>query len=108
MKFNPIRKLRLTFGIKSSLFVIAGIAILALVYWSCNITNPLNNIAVIFNSLSIDTHASVNFVDAATGIPIGSSSQPVSVTLKFSGPDAAKIVDASDKAITSASTTSVL
>jgi hypothetical protein len=105
MKFNLNKKWKPASGMKTGFVAILGSLILALIFWSCDVTNPMKDIAVIFNSLSINTTASVSIVDAATGMPIGSSSLPKSVTLTFSGPDAAKIVNASDQAITSLSTT---
>ena len=62
-----------------------------------------NKFAVIFNTLSISTNISVNLVDAATGISIGSTSQSVTVNLTFTGPGASKIVSSLDEPITSLS-----
>ena len=79
------------------------IALLAIVYSSCNITDPTKNLAVIFNTLAISTNASINIVDAATGVSIGSTTQSVLVNVTFTGPDAGKIVSSLDEPITSLS-----
>ncbi len=76
-------------------------AVFVTVYTSCNITNPIDNIALVFNTLSINTTASVNFVDAATGESIASA-----VNVSFTGPGANQIVTTLDEPITSASTQS--
>ncbi len=76
----------------------------AVYYISCNITNPQDNIDVIFNTLSIATNASVNFVDAATGAPIGSSSQRMPVNLTITGSNSDKIVTSLNEPQTSFST----
>jgi hypothetical protein len=96
MIFKWIKKTRYILGIIS-------VTALAIVYTSCNITDPTKNIAVIFNTLSINTNISVNLVDAATGVSIGSTSQAVTVNLAFSGPGAAHIVSSLDEPITSLS-----
>jgi len=83
---------------------IFAVALIAIVYSSCDITNPTQNIAVIFNTLSIKTNASVNFVDAATGVQIGTSSQSVLVNVNFTGPGASQIVSSLDVPETSTST----
>ncbi len=96
---NLLRKHKLIVGaVLAAMFVT--------VYTSCNITNPINNIALVFNTLSLSTTASVNFVDAATGQSIGSSSQQIKVNLSFTGPSANEIVTTLDEPITSASTQS--
>lgn len=91
---GSVRKLRLVWG---TVVVIA----FALVYTHCNITDPVKNIALVFNTLSIGTTASVNFVDAATGQSIGAT-----VNLRFTGPNANQIVTTLDEPITSISTQS--
>ncbi len=73
----------------------------ALVYTHCNITDPVKNIALVFNTLSIGSTASVNFVDAATGQSIGAT-----VNLRFAGTNANQIVTTLDEPITSISTQS--
>lgn len=97
MIFERFKKYKYIFGI----LIIASFAI---VYSSCDITNPTKNLAVIFNTLSISTNASVTFVDAATGIQIGSSSNSVLVNVNFTGPGASQIVSSLDEPITSIST----
>ncbi len=93
------RKYRLILG---AVFV----AVFVTFYTSCSITDPIKNIALVFNTLSISTTASVNFVDAATGQPIGSPSQHTSVNLSFTGPNANEIVTTLDVPMTSTSTQS--
>jgi hypothetical protein len=83
---------------------ILAVAFFAVIYSSCDITNPTTNLAVIFNTLSISTNASVSFVDAATGVPIGSSSNSVLVNVNFTGPGASQIVSSLDESISSIST----
>jgi hypothetical protein len=85
------------------LVAIIAVTLLAIVYTSCNITNPTTNLAVIFNTLAINTNISVNLVDAATGTSIGTTSQSVTVNLTFSGPGASSIVSSLDEPITSLS-----
>ena len=91
------RGLRLQWGV-------IVIAMFALVYTRCSITDPVKNIALVFNTLSISTTASVNFADAATGEQIGSASQQAAVKLTFTGPDADKIVTTLDEPMSTAST----
>ncbi len=70
---------------------------------NCDITNPAKGLAVIFNTLSLATTASVTFVYAATGQQIGSSS-PQTVNIMFTGPDKAKIVTLRAEPLTTTST----
>lgn len=92
MKTGLIRRLKFLWGI-------IMVMMFALVYTRCNITDPVKNIALVFNTLSIGTTASVNFVDAATGQSIQSP-----VKLSFTGPNANQIVTTLDEPITSTST----
>lgn len=84
----------------------AGIVLViffTIIYTSCDITNPTKSIAVIFNTLSISTTASVNFVDAATNLQIGSASQK-DINVTFSGRDKDKIVSLRAEPVSSVST----
>lgn len=79
------------------------VALFAVIYTSCDITNPTQNIAVIFNTLSLNTTASVNFIDAATNQQIGANTPQV-VNISFTGPDTNEIVTLREEPISSTST----
>ncbi len=94
---------------KKNKYLLAGlfIAFVSLIYTSCDITNPTKGLAVIFNTLSVQTSASVNFVDAATSQQIGLSTQR-NVYVTITGPDKDKVVNQQDQSLTSATTSTGL
>ena len=99
----------LSLFLKKTKYFIAGllIVIVSFIYSSCDITNPTKNLAVIFNTLSVQTSASVNFVDAATRQQLGLSSQR-NVYVTISGPDKDKVVNQQDQSLSSATTSTGL
>lgn len=90
---------------KKSILILSVLVIAALVFsiTSCNITDPKQNLAVIFNTISLQTSASVTFVDAANDQQIGSASKKV-VNVTFSGKDKSDIVTMRAEPLTSTST----
>ncbi len=96
MKMNLSKKIKY-------ISAIIIIAVFSIIYTSCDITNPTKNIAVIFNTLSLNTTASVNFIDAATNQQIGGNTQQV-VNVSFTGPDTDKIVSLREEPLSTTST----
>ncbi|MCL5028424.1 MAG: hypothetical protein M1480_05315 [Bacteroidetes bacterium] len=96
MKMNFSKKIKFV----SAIVIVAFFAV---IYTSCDITNPTKNIAVIFNTLSLNTTASVNFIDAATNQQIGANTQQA-INISFTGPDTDKIVTLREESLSTTST----
>lgn len=96
--------MKFIFRHKTILFLtVMFISFLGILFTSCDITNPTKNIAVIFNTLSVSTTASVNFIDAATRQQIGQTSQKT-VTISIAGPDRDKVINLREEAVTTLTT----
>ena len=88
---------------KNLLVMLMFIPLLGILLSNCDITNPTKNIAVVFNTLSVSTTASVNFIDAATRQQIGQNSQNI-ITVSIAGPDRDKVINLREEAVTTLST----
>jgi hypothetical protein len=75
-----------------------------LILAGCDIKDPVDGIDVILNQKDIATTVAVSFVDAATGLQIGSASSK-KISIDFSGQDKGQIISLKELPLTSASTT---
>jgi len=85
-------------------FIIYFFSSVVLLFSGCDIKDPVDGIDIILNQKDIATTVAVSFVDAATGLQIGSASSK-KISIDFSGQDKGQIISLKELPLTSASTT---
>ncbi len=88
---------------KIKISLLAIVLLLSVSYFGCDIKNPVDGLAVIFNTLPINTTASVQVVDAKTGEQVGYQNSET-VTIAFQGKDKDKIINLIEEPVTSLKT----